>query len=32
VDAVHYPLIRRTMLKGPGERRWVDWNDLYPLT
>lgn len=28
VDAVHYPRIRRTMLKAPGRRRWVDWQDL----
>tara|TARA_Y100001933_G_scaffold213948_1_gene219840 strand:+ start:296 stop:781 length:486 start_codon:yes stop_codon:yes gene_type:complete len=31
VDAVHYPLIRRTMLKGPEGRRWVGWDDLFPL-
>lgn len=29
VDAVHYPRIRRTMLKGPGGRRWADWDDLH---
>ena len=28
-DVVHYPRIRRTMLKGPGKRRWVDWDDLH---
>jgi uncharacterized cupin superfamily protein len=30
-DVVHYPRIRRSMLKGPGGRRWVDWNDLHDL-
>jgi uncharacterized cupin superfamily protein len=29
VDAVHYPRIRRTMLKAHGRRRWVDWDDLH---
>jgi len=30
-DVVHYPRIRRTMIKGPGPRRWVDWDHLHPL-
>jgi len=30
-DVVHYPRIRRTMLKGPGPRRWVDWDNLHEL-
>jgi uncharacterized cupin superfamily protein len=30
-DVVHYPRIRRTMIKGPGPRRWVDWDDLHTL-
>jgi len=30
-DVVHYPRIRRSMLKGPAGRRWVDWNDLHDL-
>jgi uncharacterized cupin superfamily protein len=30
-DVVHYPRIRRTMIKGPGPRRWVDWDDLHAL-
>ena len=30
-DVVHYPRIRRTMIKGPGPRRWVDWDDLHQL-
>jgi uncharacterized cupin superfamily protein len=30
-DVVHYPRIRRTMIKGPGPRRWVDWDDLHSL-
>jgi uncharacterized cupin superfamily protein len=30
-DVVHYPRIRRTMIKGPGRRRWVDWQDLHEL-
>ena len=30
-DVVHYPRIRRTMIKGPGPRRWVDWDDLHEL-
>jgi uncharacterized cupin superfamily protein len=31
VDAVHYPLIRRTMLKSYGRRQWVDWHDMRNL-
>lgn len=31
VDAVHYPRIRRTMLKADGQRRWVDWDHLIDL-
>jgi uncharacterized cupin superfamily protein len=31
VDAVHYPRIRRTMLKAHGRRQWVDWDDLNDL-
>jgi uncharacterized cupin superfamily protein len=31
VDAVHYPNIRRTMLKAHGRKRWVDWDDLHGL-
>lgn len=31
VDAVHYPRIRRTMLKAKGSRQWVDWDHLEPL-
>jgi len=31
VDAVHYPRIRRTMLKAHGSRRWVDWGELHDL-
>ena len=31
VDAVHYPRIRRTMLKAHGRRQWVDWDDLEAL-
>jgi uncharacterized cupin superfamily protein len=31
VDAVHYPRIRRTMLKAHGQRQWVNWDDLNPL-
>ena len=27
-DVVHYPRIQRTMIKGPGARRYVDWTDL----
>jgi uncharacterized cupin superfamily protein len=27
-DVVHYPRIRRTMIKGPGPRRYVDWENL----
>lgn len=32
VDAVHYPRIGRTMLKGAGRRRWVDWPHLHDLS
>ena len=31
-DVVHYPWIRRTMIKSHGRRRWVDWDDLNDLT
>lgn len=31
VDAVHYPLIRRTMFKSHGHQRWVDWQDMHDL-
>lgn len=31
VDAVHYPRIRRTMLKAHGRRQWADWDDLHHL-
>ncbi len=31
-DVVHYPRIRRTMIKSFGQRRWVDWSDLHDLT
>jgi uncharacterized cupin superfamily protein len=30
-DIVHYPRIRRSMIKGPGNRRWVDWDDLHDV-
>lgn len=30
-DVVHYPRIRRSMIKGNGRRRWVDWNDLHDV-
>jgi uncharacterized cupin superfamily protein len=31
-DVVHYPRIRRTMIKSPGKKRqWVDWNHLHSL-
>jgi uncharacterized cupin superfamily protein len=30
-DVVHYPRIRRTMIKGPAPRRWVDWDDLHDV-
>ena len=30
-DVVHYPRIRRTMIKGPGVSRWVDWDDLHDV-
>lgn len=30
-DVVHYPRIRRTMIKGPGPRHWVDWDDLHEV-
>jgi uncharacterized cupin superfamily protein len=30
-DVVHYPRIRRSMLKRPDRRRWVDWNDLHDV-
>lgn len=30
-DVVHYPWIRRTMIKSYGRRSWVDWEDLHDL-
>jgi len=30
-DIVHYPRIRRSMIKGHGPRRYVDWDDLHPV-
>ena len=30
-DVVHYPRIRRTMIKSHGRRSWVDWADLRDL-
>ncbi len=30
-DVVHYPWIRRTMIKSHGRRSWVDWDDLHEL-
>ena len=30
-DVVHYPAIRRTMIKSWGRRSYVDWDDLHDL-
>jgi uncharacterized cupin superfamily protein len=30
-DVVHYPRIRRSMIKGDGRRRWVDWDHLHDV-
>ncbi|MEZ5549310.1 MAG: cupin domain-containing protein [Pseudomonadales bacterium] len=30
-DVVHYPRIRRTMIKSHGRRSWVDWDNLHDL-
>jgi len=30
-DVVHYPWIRRTMIKSHGRRAWVDWDHLNDL-
>ena len=30
-DIVHYPRIRRSMIKGPGVRRWFDWDALHDV-
>ena len=30
-DVVHYPRIRRTMIKSHGRRCWVDWDHLNEL-
>ena len=30
-DVVHYPWIKRTMIKSHGRRSWVDWSDLHDL-
>lgn len=27
-DVVHYPRIRRSMIKSAGKRVWADWDDL----
>ena len=31
-DVVHYPWIRRTMIKSHGRRSWADWDDFHDLT
>jgi uncharacterized cupin superfamily protein len=31
VDAVHYPRIRRSMLKAHGRKRWVEWDHLFDV-
>jgi len=30
-DIVHYPRIRRSMIKGHLPHRFVDWDDLHPV-
>ena len=30
-DVVHYPRIRRTMIKSHGQRRYVDWQHMVDL-
>ena len=30
-DVVHYPWIKRTLIKSHGRRSWVDWSDLHDL-
>lgn len=30
-DVVHYPRIRRSMLKSAGRRHWADWDDLHEV-
>lgn len=30
-DTVHYPRIRRSMVKGAGRRHWVDWDHFHEL-
>ncbi len=30
-DLVHYPDIRRTLIKSNGRRRWTDWENLEEL-
>ena len=30
-DVVHYPRIRRSMIKSHGARRWADWDDLHEI-
>ena len=30
-DIVHYPKIRRSMIKGPGGKRWFDWDALHDV-
>ena len=31
-DVVHYPRIRRSMIKSYGRKQWVDWDDLHELS
>ncbi len=31
LDAVHYPEIRRSMIKSHGRRKWMEWNDMHTL-
>ena len=30
-DVVHYPRIRRSMMKSAGQRHWADWDDLHEV-
>jgi len=30
-DVVHYPRIKRSMIKSHGRKRWVDWGHLHEL-
>jgi uncharacterized cupin superfamily protein len=31
LDVVHYPRLRRSMVKQPGRKRWSDWDHIHDV-